>query len=378
MRVCWPIAAAAVTATLWTQSAPVWATPTAKTTVQSARRNCRPAPEGHVRCFAEAIKAAGSKLGYSPAQIKSAYKFPTGMTAGSGRTVAIVTAFDAPTIEHDLGVFSTKYSLPKCTTANGCFTKLDSAGGTAYPVADSGWAFETSIDVEWVHAIAPGAKIVLVEATDNAFANMIVALDTAKTKGTYVSNSWGSPQASPESALDHHFTEAPAVSFFFSAGDTGAQATYPAASPDVIAVGGTTLKIGRTISETGWANGGGGCSPYETASAAQAAFATYPQVNCAGQRAVPDISMVADPATGVAVYDTTPDENNLIGWFKAGGTSVGAPIMTARAADAGVLVNQAYIYHRAKTLFRDVHVGNNGNPALVGFDLVTGRGSWLH
>lgn len=127
-------------------------------------------------------------------------------------------------------------------------------------------------------------------------------------------------------------------------------------------------------SETGWSTGGGGCSAYETATAAQAAFGSYAQVNCAGKRATPDVSLDADPASGVSVYDSTR-YNGQAGWWVVGGTSASSPMWAARSAIAGVVVNSAYVYS-ANITFRDITSGNNGAPCLVGFDLCSGRGSW--
>jgi len=172
-----------------------------------------------------------------------------------------------------------------------------------------------------------------------------------------------------------HFS-APNVSFFVSAGDNGLPAEYPAASPNVISVGGTTLNFasnGSVASETGWSSGGGGCSAYETANAAQAGFAGYAQANCNGKRATPDVSLDADPASGVSVYDSTSYQGQR-GWFKVGGTSASSPMLAARSADAGAFVNAAYVYG-SSIKYRDITSGNNGAPCLVGFDLCTGRGS---
>src|SRR5262245_11221216 len=124
--------------------------------------------------------ASPSPTGLSPATIKSAYSFPISATAGAGKTIAIVDAYDDPTAESDLGVFSAQFSLPACTTANGCFKKVDQRGGTTYPRKDAGWALEISLDVQWAHAIAPGAHILLVEADSNSFANLLAAEDYAK------------------------------------------------------------------------------------------------------------------------------------------------------------------------------------------------------
>ena len=319
----------------------------------------------------------GTPTGLSPARIKSAYGFPTSVNAGAGQTIAIVDAFNDPTAEADLNVFSTKFGLPQCTTANGCFQKVNQTGGTTYPKTDAGWALEISLDIQWAHAIAPGAHILLVEATSNSFTNLLIAEDYAAAHAGYVSNSWGAPEWSGETAHDSHFVHA-GVSFFVSSGDAGTPAEYPSSSPGVISVGGTTLHFsgGSLTSETGWNGSGGGCSTYETAPAAQAAFAEYGGLGCAGMRATPDISLDADPASGVAVYDSTKYGGKK-GWFKVGGTSASAPMIAARSAIVGVVVDSAYIYGGAIT-YRDITIGNNGAACLPGADLVTGRGSWTN
>src|SRR6266542_1497791 len=320
--------------------------------------------------------ASTSPTGLSPATIKSVYNFPTSLTAGTGKTIAIVDAFDDPTAESDLAVFSSQYGLPACTTANGCFSKVNQTGGTSYPRKDSGWALEISLDVQWAHAIAPGAHILLVEASSNSFANLLVAEDYAKTHATYVSNSWGGSEFSSENSYDSHFAQS-GVSFFVSSGDAGLPAEYPSASPNVISVGGTTLHFsgGDFTSETGWSSGGGGCSSYETATSAQSAFSGYGQVGCAGKRATPDVSLDADPASGVSVYDSTRYQGQQ-GWFTIGGTSASSPMWAGRAAVAGAVVNAAYVYGSNIT-YRDITVGNNGASCLVGFDLCSGRGSYI-
>jgi subtilase family serine protease len=178
----------------------------------------------------------------------------------------------------------------------------------------------------------------------------------------YVSNSWGASEFSSENSYDSHFAQS-GVSFFVSAGDAGLPAEYPSASPNVISVGGTTLHFtgSNFTSETGWSGGGGGCSQYG-------------QVNCGGRRATPDVSLDADPASGVSVYDTTRYQGQQ-GWFTVGGTSASAPMWAARSAVAGAVVNSAYVYGNSIT-YRDITSGNNGAPCLVGFDLCSGRGSW--
>ncbi len=337
-----------------------------------------PAAAGFSRCHAWVLRpdATTSPTGLSPAQILSAYGFSTSSTAGSGMTIGIVDAYDDPTAESDLNVFSQQYGLPACTTANGCFKKVNQTGGTKYPRSNSGWALEISLDVQWAHAIAPGAHILLVEATTNSFANLLAAEDYAAAHANYVSNSWGASEFSGESSYDSHFVHS-GVSFFVSAGDAGLPAEYPSSSPNVISVGGTTLNFdnnGNLVSETGWSGGGGGCSLYETATPAQSGFSEYGQVGCGGQRATPDVSLDADPASGVSVYDSTRYQGQK-GWFVVGGTSASSPMWAARSAVSGALVDAAYVYGN-NIIFRDITVGNNGAPCLVGFDLCSGRGSW--
>jgi subtilase family serine protease len=321
--------------------------------------------------------ASSAPTGLSPDTIKSAYGFSTSPTAGAGTTIAIVDAYDDPTAEADLNVFSSQFGLPACTTTNGCFKKVNQTGGTKYPRANAGWALEISLDIQWAHAIAPGAKILLVEASSNSFTNLLKAEDYAAAHSQYVSNSWGGSEFSGENAYDSHFVHS-GVSFFVSAGDAGLPAEYPSSSPNVISVGGTTLHFsgGVLTSETGWADGGGGCSSYETATAAQSGFAGYAQANCAGKRATPDLSLDADPASGVSVYDSTR-YNGQRGWWTVGGTSASSPMIAARSAVGGGVVDSGYVYGNS-IAFRDITSGNNGAPCLSGYDLCTGRGSWTN
>jgi subtilase family serine protease len=210
-----------------------------------------------------------------------------------------------------------------------------------------------------------------------SFANLLAAEDYAAAHAGYVSNSWGGAEFSGESAYDSHFVHS-GVSFFVSSGDAGTPAEYPSASPNVISVGGTSLTFnsnGTLKSETGWSGSGGGCSQYETANTAQSSFSQYGQVPCAGKRATPDVSLDADPNSGVSVYDSTRYSGQK-GWFTVGGTSASSPMWAARAADAGSVVDASYVYGR-KITYRDITSGNNGASCLPGYDLVTGRGSWL-
>ena len=162
------------------------------------------------------------------------------------------------------------------------------------------------------------------------------------------------------------------MSFFVSSGDNGTPAEYPSASPKVISVGGTTLHFdssGAVTSETGWSGSGGGCSLYESANTAQSAFSQYAQAGCVGKRATPDVSLDADPASGVAVYDSYGYQGQR-GWFQVGGTSASAPMWAARSAVAGATVDAGYVYGQVDHCIRDITSGNNGASCLVGFDLV--------
>jgi subtilase family serine protease len=322
-------------------------------------------------------EATAAGTGLSPAQVKAVYAFPTALNAGTGRTVAVVAPYDAPTIENDLNGFSRRYGLPACTTTNGCFRKVDQKGAKNYPTKNKLWAMEISLDVEWVHAIAPGAKILLVEARSDRLGDVVAAEDYATGHAAYVSNSLGLEEFAGESAYDGHFHK-PGVSIFAASGDDGAGSGpgYPASSPYVVAVGGTTLAdVGLpSFGETGWRGSGGGCSVYESAGPAQRTWPGYGAVNCAGKRATPDVSLVADPQSGVAVYDSYKTAEH---WMVLGGTSLSTPIWAARAAISGLAVDAGLLYSASSPIaLRDITAGSNGLPALPGFDLVTGLGSW--
>lgn len=337
---------------------------------------CPAAAVGSSHCHALVVTdahgnpdAQTSPYGLSPAQIKGAYSFPTSLTAGAGTTIAIVDAYNDPTVLSDFNTFSQQYGIP-CS----CLTVVNQSGGSKLPRTNSGWALEISLDVQWAHAIAPGAHILLVEASSNSNANLYAAEDYAKTHAQYVSNSWGGSESSGETSTDSHFSQS-GVSFFVSAGDAGLPAEYPSSSPNVISVGGTTLTFssnGSLASETGWSSGGGGCSSYETATSAQAPVS---QGLCGTKRATPDVSLDADPASGVSVYDSTSYQGQR-GWFKVGGTSASSPMWAARSADSGAVVNASTVYGSSIT-YRDITSGNNGAPCLMGFDLCSGRGSWV-
>ncbi len=331
------------------------------------------APADHYATHPIRVRPNATKapVGLTPDKIKAVYNWAS-IGDGTNSTIAIVDAYDDPTAASDLAVFSRQFNVP----CNNCFTKVNQTGGKSYPKADPGWALEISLDIQWAHAIAPGANILLVEANSPSFTNLMIAEDYAKTHANYVSNSWGGSEFSGESAYDSHFVQ-PGVSFFVSAGDAGLPAEYPSSSPNVISVGGTTLHFssGGFSGETGWSSGGGGCSLYEPATAAQAAFGEYGQVACAGKRATPDVALDADPASWVSVYDSTRYQGQS-GWFTVGGTSASSPMWAARSADSGQVVDANAVYGGSIS-FRDITSGSNGASCLIGFDLVTGRGSWI-
>ncbi len=315
--------------------------------------------------------------GFWPSQIKSAYGFTSDETAGAGHTIALVVAFDAPSIAKDLAAFSASpaIDLPPCTVASGCFRKVNQRGRKRYPRISRSWALEASLDVEWAHAIAPGAHLLLVEAKTASLRDLMKAVDYAKAHADYVSMSWDVGEFASEASYDVHFVQ-PGTSFFAAAGDDGIGALYPSVSPDVVSVGGTRLPLpGETGAvESGWVNGGGGCSRYEAASSPQLTFSGYPTPTCAGRRATPDLAIDADPTSGVAVYDSTKTFGRR-GWFVLGGTSLSTPLSAAQAAVAGSVVDSSSIYGSTST-FRDIVKGNNGAACALGFELCTGRGVW--
>jgi subtilase family serine protease len=345
-----------------------------------------PAAFGTVRCHSHVVTdikgnphATGGPSGYGPAQFQTAYSLPSS-TAGTGQTIGIVDAYDDPNIESDLGVYSTQYGLPPCTTANGCFRKVDQTGGTSYPRKDAGWALEISLDVEIAHALCPNCKILLVEAKTNSFANLIAAEDYAKAHADVVSNSWGGGEFSGEttSTYDGHFnvTGKPIT---FSSGDSGYGVEYPAASQYVTAVGGTTLRLNANNtrnSETVWSGAGSGCSAYEPKPTWQT------DTGCI-RRTVADVSADADPNTGAAVYDSVRYQG-FSGWFQVGGTSLSSPIIASAYALAGNGANTidgSYPYSHTSSLF-DVTSGSNGScggsylcSGKVGYDGPTGNGT---
>ena len=343
-----------------------------------------PAAAGTARCHSHVTtdnngnpNASSSPSGYQPVQFQTAYALPSS-SAGSGQTIAIVDAYDDPNIESDLSVYSTQFVLPQCTTANGCFKKVNQTGGSSYPSKNAGWALEISLDVEIAHALCPNCKILLVEATTNSFANLLAADDYARANANVVSNSWGGGESSSETSYDSHFS-ATGKPTAFSSGDSGYGVEYPAASQYVTAVGGTTLNLNSSTTrtnETVWNGTGSGCSAYEPKPSWQ------PDTGYS-RRTMADVAADADPTTGAAIYDTVRYHGQS-GWFQVGGTSLSAPIIAsvyALAGNGSSTVDGSYPYAHTSSLY-DVTSGSNGtcSPAYlctgeVGYDGPTGNGT---
>jgi len=316
--------------------------------------------------------------GYGPAQFRGAYNLP--LSAARSQTIAIVTAYDSPNIEEDLKTYSKTFSLPNCTSSNGCFRKVNGAGKKApLPSRNALWALETSLDVEVAHAICPNCKILLVESASSSVNDLVAAVDTAARLGAdVISNSWVVKEFRGETSLDWHFNR-PGIAITAASGDTGYGVNWPAASPNVTAVGGTTLDLDNTNArarESAWENGGSGCSAYESKPAWQS------DSGCK-KRTVPDVAAVANPDTGAAVYDSY-GYSGRSGWFRVGGTSLAAPIVAAiyaLAGNADTVVSGSYPYAHASSLF-DVKEGTNGTcgsgylcNSVAGYDGPTGLGT---
>ncbi|MFE9425916.1 putative Ig domain-containing protein [Kitasatospora sp. NPDC006697] len=329
-----------------------------------------------------AVTPNATPSGYGPSDLLSAYSLPA--NGGAGQTVAIVDALDDPNAEADLAVYRSQYGLPACSTANGCFTKVDQTGGTNYPSADSGWAGEISLDLDMVSAIAPNAHILLVEAASANMDDLGKSVNEAVALGAkFVSNSYGGSESSTDTSYDSSYFNHPGVVLTVSAGDQAYGAEYPAASPYVTAVGGTSLSKAsntRGWTESVWGTSstegtGSGCSAYEPKPGWQT------DTGCS-KRTVADVSAVADPATGVAVYDSYQTSS---GWNEYGGTSAAAPIIAGVYADAGTPGtgdNPAKYPYQHTGALNDVTGGSNGScspsylcTAGTGYDGPTGLGT---
>jgi subtilase family serine protease len=302
-------------------------------------------------------------LYFNPAEIKTAYNLPIGNVVGSG-TIAIIDAYDNPNVASDLSIFSSQFGL---TAPNIEVHKMSSS-----IQANSGWAMEISLDVQWAHAIAPNAKILLVEATTNSITNLLAAVDYARGRSDVVaiSMSWGSNEFSSQTTYDSHFQSNYGASFYASSGDAGGVISWPSSSANVVSVGGTTLtQTGSSYSETAWSGSGGGVSIYETKP-------TYQNSLSYSKRSTPDVAYNADPNTGFLVYNTYGAQK---GWFAVGGTSAGAPQWAAIRAITNSATNDNFYsgYPQSYgTDFTDIITGQSGSyTASPNYDLSTGIGS---
>jgi subtilase family serine protease len=340
-------------------------------------RVCDDGVDGTAACHARVIvdgeghaDATNGPSGFHPADLINAYGIPAG---GNLTTIAIVDAYGYPSAESDLGVYRAQFGLAACTTANGCFRKVDQRGGTAYPQLNVGWSQETALDLDMVSAICPSCKILLVQADSASFANLAAAEDTAAGLGALViSNSYGGGE-NGSSAYESHYNHL-GVAITASSGDSGYGVEFPASSPHVTAVGGTHLvkdTSARGWTETVWSGAGSGCST----TYAKPAWQT--DSGCA-MRTVADVSAVADPNTGVAVYGLV--RKGRPGWMVFGGTSVAAPLIAGvYGASGGGATNT--LYSNTASL-NDVVSGSNGScggsylcTAGAGYDGPTGLGT---
>src|ERR1700678_3657128 len=302
---------------------------------------------------------------FTPSQIRHAYGFDLVTNQGAGQTIALVDAYDDANAASDLAVFSKQFNLPTCTTANGCFRQLYSNGRK--PAANANWAVEISLDIEWAHAIAPQAKILLVEAPSNNLSDLLSGVDFAVRNGaSVVSMSWTSAELSTERNLDNHFVSTGVTSL-------------------------TLDKSGNYSSESAWSGSGGGLSKYEYEPAPQAQFPIVDDIH--GLRGVPDVSYNANPGTGYAIYDSI-GVSVYSGWFQVGGTSAATPQwaaliaitnsqrVAARKANLSATGTSVYAVGKSSlgTNFHAVTTGTNGScgtlcDALTGYDYVTGLGT---
>ena len=339
-----------------------------------AERACADAPSGYAQCLAlvrtdiHGPISPDTPAGYSPADLQSAYNLTKySLGHGSGKTVAVVDAYDDPDAASDLAIYRSAYGLPKCTSSNHCFTKAKF--GTS---GNAGWGEEESLDLDMVSAICPKCKILLVEAPNNDISSLASAEKYATARADYVSNSWSGNEGSR--TYDDDFNVS-GVAITAATGDDGYKETaqWPAILPTVTAVGGTTLSSYKPRKETAWSGAGSGCSKVY----AKPSFQRDLNTGCS-DRAEADTSADANPNTGVAVYDSDGES----GWLVFGGTSVAAPIIASVFALGGNRANNndTHLYGHKSSL-NDVTSGQNGTcgkplcTAGPGWDGPTGLGT---
>jgi subtilase family serine protease len=346
---------------------------------------CDATAPGYAHCDAHVVTNADNvtpmatssySYGYRPVDLQKAYSVGT---PSGAPTVAIVDAYDNPRAESDLNAYRSQFGLPACTTANGCFAKRNQNGGTTYPAGNVGWGQEIALDLDMVSAICPNCHILLVEANSNSFTDLMTAVDYAAAHADFVSNSYGGDEFNGEQNYEGHFNK-PGKVFTVSSGDSGYAVEFPAASRYVTAVGGTTLTLdsaGNRSSEKVWNGAGSGCSAY-------IAKPSWQHDSGCARRTVADVAAVADPGTGVAIYDSYGSSNGN-NWYVFGGTSAAAPIVAAVYAIAGTPVStdypSSYPYAATSGLF-DISSGTNGActtsylcTGVVGYDGPTGLGT---
>lgn len=344
---------------------------------------CPAGGPGVAHCHARVIVDANgapyattTPAGYGPVDLQTAYAVTDSRTPNTGPTVAIVDAYGYPNAESDLAVYRSQYGLPACTTANGCFKKVNQNGVQgSYPRTNTGWDQEQALDLDMVSAMCPSCKILLVQASSATLQNLAASVTTAKNLGAYViSNSYGGGESG--SAAYEPAYNLPGVAVTVSSGDSGYGVQFPASSNHVIAVGGTSLTLDSTrhrLSETAWSGAGSGCSTLYAKPSWQK------DTGCAN-RTVADVSAVADPNTGVAVYG--PSSGGKSAWLVFGGTSVAAPLIGGIYGVNGGSVNYGSDpYSHTSALF-DVTTGSNGScggsylcTAGSGYDGPTGLGT---
>ncbi len=352
----------------------------------SARHVCAHVPAaGAARCQASVLTdssghavVSGSPKGYGPSAFHGAYRAPS--RAARATTLAVVTAYDAPHIKADLDVYDRAFGLPAfpaCTYSGqtSCFSKVNQTGSSNWPTPNSGWAVETSLDVEEAHAMCQNCRLVLVEANSPSLADLGAAVDQAVAQGArVVSNSYGGAEFAGEAEYDAHYHHS-GVTVVVSSGDKGYGVTYPAASPYVVAVGGTTLSLSgaQLQSETAWDKSGSGCSSYEVKPSWQH------DTSCS-RRTVADIAADANPATGAAVYDSFANGSRA-GWLTVGGTSLAAPLVAGMLATSGFPAGTGASSLYSQGGLRDIIGGKTGRcrsylcQGVTGYDGPTGLGA---
>jgi hypothetical protein len=371
----------------------------------SSKTAAAPLAKRHSRAGVRANERSKPYPGYlTPELLHDAYQLPNETAGAATQTIAVVDAFDDPTAEADLAVYDKEFGLPACTSENGCFEKVNQKGEAApLPKVEGGWATEISIDVQMAHAICQNCHVLLVETKSEGFNDLGTGVNAAASLGaTEISNSYGGTEEAGDAALASADYKHPGIVVAASSGDCGylnsacfndtSGANFPADSPDVLSVGGTSLsRSGGAWTSSAWEEGGSGCSEVFAAAPWQSAVASFSATGCGSGRAIADISAIGDPNTGVDTFDSTPEEPGApTGWGVWGGTSVAAPIVTAEFALAG---GANSVVDPAQTLYAhageaadlyDVTTGSNGQcagaticKAAAGFDGPTGLGSPL-